>query len=164
VLPPATYGRVYGWIGPLTGAKQQEGHTPLLQILADRFGWPEQTAAVAKVYDALPASERSKACIVTENYGEAGGLNFFGPTYHLPTAISGHNTYYFWGYGDCTGQVVIALGIPQGDLAQVFGAVNPAGTIACVDCVDEERNLTIYVCRQPKLAMPDLWRRARHFN
>ncbi len=164
VLPPATYGQVYGWIGPLTGAKQQEGRTPLLQILADRFGWPEQAAAVAKVYDALPAGERAQACILTVNYGEAGGLNFFGPAYHLPQAISGHNTYYFWGYGKCTGQTIIALGYPQQELETVFGQVTPKGTIRCANCVDEESDLTIYVCQQPKFSMPDLWKKARHFN
>jgi 4-amino-4-deoxy-L-arabinose transferase-like glycosyltransferase len=164
MLPPSAYGRYYGWIGPLTGAKQQEGRTPLLQILADRFGWPEQTAAVARVYDALPAGERAQACILTGNYGEAGGLNFFGPSYHLPRAISGHNTYYFWGYGNCTGQTIIALGFSQQELATVFGEVAPAGTIMCANCVDEESDLTIYVCRQPKVSMPELWRWARHFN
>jgi 4-amino-4-deoxy-L-arabinose transferase-like glycosyltransferase len=164
VLPPAQYGQLYGWIGPLTGAKQQEGQTPLLQILADRFGWPQQAKAVGTVYTALPADERAQACIFTANYGEAGGLNFFGPAYHLPRAISGHNTYYFWGYGACTGQAVIALGFSQQELAQVFGQVTPAATITCANCVDEESRLTIYVCRQSKLPMRELWQRARHFN
>jgi hypothetical protein len=164
VLSPAQYGQLYGWIGPLTGAKQQEGHTPLLQILADRFGWPEQAKAVAAVYDTLPDAERAQACILTVNYGEAGGLNFFGPAYHLPQAISGHNTYYFWGYGSCTGQTVIAVGYSPQELQAVFGEVVAARTITCANCVDEESNLTIYVCRQPKFAMPELWRRARHLN
>jgi hypothetical protein len=164
VLPPAQYGPLYGWIGPLTGAKQQEGSTPLLQILADRFGWPEQVQAVAKVYDALPASEQAQACIATGNYGEASALNFFGPRYHLPTAISGHNTYYIWGPGACTGRVVITIGIPQADLQQSFGEITPSGTITCANCVDEESHLTIYVCQHPTRSIHDIWQSTKHFN
>jgi hypothetical protein len=164
VLPPATYGQYYGYVGALAGAKQAEGTTPLPQILADRFGWPEMAAAVATVYDGLPADERAQACIYTANYGEAGALNFFGPAHHLPTAISGHNTYYFWGYGRCTGQVLLTVGADQAELTQLYGSVTPAATITCATCASEESQLIVYVCRQPKLTLPELWQRARHFN
>jgi 4-amino-4-deoxy-L-arabinose transferase-like glycosyltransferase len=164
VLPPATYGHLYGWIGAASGAKQGEGNTPLPQLLADRFGWPEQTDAVAAVYHALPAADRAQACIVTSNYGEAAGLNFFGPAHGLPRALSGHNTYYLWGYGGCTGQVVITLGFSSADVHFFFGSVTAAAMIRCANCAQEESDLTIYVCRQPRVPMAALWREARHFN
>jgi len=164
ILPPATYGQYYGWLGALAGAKQTEGNTALPQILADRFGWPAMTASVARVYDALPADDRARACVFTGNYGEAGALNFFGPAYHLPRAISGHNTYWLWGYGDCTGQVLITVGVSPEDLARFYGSVTPAATITCGDCAEEESALTVYVCREPKAPMAELWKQARHFN
>jgi 4-amino-4-deoxy-L-arabinose transferase-like glycosyltransferase len=164
VLPPASYGHLYGWLGAATGAKQSEGNTPLPQILADRFGWPEQASAVAAVYHALPAADRARACIVTINYGEAAGLNFFGPAHGLPRALSGHNTYYLWGYGGCTGQVVLTVGYSREDVSALFGSVTAAATIRCANCAQEESDLTIYVCRQPRMPMAALWRQARHFN
>jgi hypothetical protein len=164
VLPPATYGHLYGWLGAVSGAKQSEGNTPLPQILADRFGWPEQAAAVAAVYRGLPAAERAQACIVTANYGEAGGLNFFGPVYGLPRALSGHNTYYYWGYGGCTGQVMIAVGYSPADVNFFFGSVTAAARVRCANCAQEESDLTIYVCRQPRVPMTVLWPAVRHLN
>jgi hypothetical protein len=122
------------------------------------------TAAVADVYDKLPADDRAKACIYTLNYGEAGALNFFGPRYHLPQAISGHNTYWLWGPGSCTGQVVITVGFSQEDLTPAFASVTPAAKISCAYCMPEESDLTVYVCRQPTAPLANLWKHAKHFN
>jgi 4-amino-4-deoxy-L-arabinose transferase-like glycosyltransferase len=164
-LAPEPYSRVYGFIGGSSGAKQQASATQLQpQILADRYGWAEMTAAVADVYKKLPADERAQACIYTLNYGEAGALNFFGPKDGLPRAISGHNTYWLWGPGTCSGQVVITIGFSQEDLTPAFGEVTPATKITCAYCMPEESDLTVYVCRQPKAPLADLWRRAKHFN
>jgi 4-amino-4-deoxy-L-arabinose transferase-like glycosyltransferase len=164
-LAPEPYSRVYEFIGGSSGAKQQASATQLQpQILADRYGWEEMTAAVANVYKALPADERAQACIYTANYGEAGALNFFGPARGLPPAISGHNTYYLWGPGNCSGKVVISVGISKEGLTPAFGDVTQAATLTCAYCMPEESDLTIYVCRQPKMSLADLWRSAKHFN
>ena len=53
------------------------------QHFADRFGWKNMAATVAGVYDSLPAEDRSRACVFTANYGEAGAIDFFGPDYGL---------------------------------------------------------------------------------
>jgi hypothetical protein len=82
----------------------------LPQQFADQFGWREMTSAVARVYDALPPAERGEACIFGENYGEASAINFFGERYGLPPALSGNQTYFYWGPGKCTGAVLIVLG------------------------------------------------------
>jgi hypothetical protein len=164
-LAPEPYSKFFSFIAGSAGARQQASATQLQpQILADRYGWPEMTAAVADVYDKLPAEDRAKACIYTLNYGEAGALNFFGPRYHLPQAISGHNTYWLWGPGSCTGQVVITVGFSQEDLTPAFASVTPAAKISCAHCMPEESDLTVYVCRQPKAPLADLWKRAKHFN
>ncbi len=53
---------------------------------------------VARLNDRLPPDERSEACALAGNYGEAGAINFFGAKHGLPKAISDHNSYYpFWG-------------------------------------------------------------------
>ncbi|MGI0079616.1 MAG: hypothetical protein ACRECH_08325 [Nitrososphaerales archaeon] len=85
------------------GAGQQNGG-PFPQYLGDKFGWNTMVATVAQAYYTL--QERSLACIFTSNYGEASAINFFGASYGLPKAISGHNNY-IWGPGSCNGEVVI---------------------------------------------------------
>ena len=47
------------------------------------------TKAVAKVYFSLPPAERATTAIFANSYGQAGAIDFFGPKYGLPKAISG---------------------------------------------------------------------------
>jgi hypothetical protein len=166
VLSPAAWVRYYGYLGGDAGAQQAKHQTGVLpQWLADRFGWPAMTYTVAQVYQSLPANERAQACILTINYGEAGALNFYGPRYHLPPAISGHNSYFMWGPGACTGQVLITVGYDKRDLQRTYGSVTQAATTHCVYCMPEEDTVPIYVATQPKgAALSGAWQRIQHFN
>jgi hypothetical protein len=53
---------------------QEERNRPaaLPQPFADRFGWRNLVATVARVYQRLPPAERAHAAIFAGNYGEAG--------------------------------------------------------------------------------------------
>ncbi len=95
---------------PLPVAEKSHRGAALPQHFSDQFGWEEMTAAVGRVYGALPANERAAACIGAGNYGEAGAIDFFGSRYGLPHAISGHQNYFLWGPRDCTGKLLILLG------------------------------------------------------
>jgi hypothetical protein len=100
ILPPAAFGATYGSLSGTTNAaaaQSEQGVFP--QPLGDRFGWNGMVKTVGKIYDELPAGERSRACIFTCNYDEASALDFLGGRRGLPPAISGHNTYYLWGPG-----------------------------------------------------------------
>ncbi|MGH2496341.1 MAG: ArnT family glycosyltransferase, partial [Ktedonobacteraceae bacterium] len=158
ILPPSLYGRATAIIGGNAGIKVEDRATGALpQQLADRFGWDTMTATVARVYHSLPQDEQAQACIFTENYGEAGAIDFYGPQYHLPQAISGHNTYYLWGPGNCTGAVVISIGNPLSMLQPAFASVTQAGTITCAYCMPAENNLPVYVCLHLKSSIQAIW-------
>ena len=58
------------------------------------FGWEDLVRRVARVYHALPTGQRATCAILATNYGEAGAIDFFGPRYGLPPAISPHNNYW----------------------------------------------------------------------
>jgi Dolichyl-phosphate-mannose-protein mannosyltransferase len=164
ILPVETLANITGAEGG-AGIKQErreEGQLP--QHFADRFGWENMAATVAGVYDSLPAEDRSRACVFTANYGEAGAIDFFGPEYGLPEAISGHNSYYIWGPGDCTGEVVISVGVPRGDLKTVFGEVEKEAMIRCEYCMPDEDDLPVYVCRDPSASLQDLWPQVKHYD
>jgi 4-amino-4-deoxy-L-arabinose transferase-like glycosyltransferase len=79
------------------------------QIFSDQFGWREMVREVARVYHALPPDVRAKTAIWCGNYGEAGAIDFYGPRYGLPPAISGHQSYYLWGPRDYTGESMIVI-------------------------------------------------------
>jgi hypothetical protein len=129
----------------------------LPQLFGDMHGWPEQAAAVAGVYNALPASDRAHAAILAKNYGEASAIDYFGPKLGLPTAISGHNQYGFWGPRGYPGDVVIAIGFNESFLNQSFSDIQAATTISPPHAMPEESNLTIYICRHPKAPLQQLW-------
>ena len=100
VLPVETLAKITGAAGGDAGIKTETREVAeLAQNFADRFGWEEMVASVAGVYEELPPEEQAEACILTGNYGEAGAIDFFGPEYGLPKAISGHNNYYLRGPG-----------------------------------------------------------------
>ncbi len=54
-----------------------------------------------------------------------------GDRHDLPPAISGHNTYYLWGPGRCTGEKMITVVFGRGEVEQVYDGVARAATITC---------------------------------
>jgi hypothetical protein len=123
------------------------------------------TRTVAGIYDDLPAAELSRVCIFTANYGEASALNFLGDRYGLPPAISGHNSYYLWGPGACTGEVMITVGLSRGEVERGYTVVERATTNTCRYCVLEEENgAPVYVAANPKAPISDLWPRTKHYE
>jgi Dolichyl-phosphate-mannose-protein mannosyltransferase len=128
---------------------------PLPQFYADMHGWREIAEATAGVYRSLPAEDRAKAAIFGNNYGEAGAIDFFGPALGLPKAIGAHQSYFYWGPRDATGEVLIVLG--EGDRAALESkcrSVELATTLHDRYAMPYE-NKPIYVCRG--IALSELW-------
>lgn len=100
----------------------------LPQYYADEFPWPGMVAAVARVYHSLPPDEQARAAIFCQNYGQAAAIDFFGPQYGLPKAISGHQNYFLWGPRNYTGEIVILVGEDEDDAREEFDSVTVAAT------------------------------------
>jgi 4-amino-4-deoxy-L-arabinose transferase-like glycosyltransferase len=163
-LPPATYVWLIQRLG-VKAPQEERGHTAVMpQVLADRFGWENMTATIARVYRALPPEERARAAILASNYGEAAAVDFFGPQYGLPKAISGHNNYWLWGAHGATGAVIIAVGVPRADLEKYFAAVEQAETIVSRYAMPHETNLPVYVCRDLRVPIEQAWPLLKRFT
>jgi hypothetical protein len=133
--------------------------------LPDKVGWSMMVANLSQAYNALPATERSHACIFTENYGEASAINFLGKSLGLPDAISGHNNYYIWGPGSCTGRVIITVGYSLSDDQKSFSNVTLLTTINCKYCISYESNLPVYLCTNPNFtSLSAEWPLVRHYD
>lgn len=143
--------------------KGQAQATQLPYGYALEMGWENMTAAVAHVYQSLPPSEQSQACILAQRYGEAGALNYYSANYHLPPVISGHNSYYFWGPGNCTGAVIISLGYAPDLLQHAFSVVKQAGVSTCQYCTADFSQIPIYVCYHSKTSMKAEWSMFKFF-
>jgi hypothetical protein len=134
-----------------------ETHDPTIlpQFYADRFGWQEMVDKTARIYNSLPPQDRAVAGIFTSNYGEASAINVLGQQYGLPTAISGHQTYWLWGPQGYTGQVMIVMGPPSARAAFASCQV--------VDHMDNPLSMPweikpIFLCRDRKVPYAADWK------
>jgi len=107
---------------------------------ADRFGWPQMVEGFAARYNALPPDVRAKTAIFCGNYGEASAVNILDPKYGLPTAISGHQNYFYWGWNGYTGESVFTLGNDPKDYADNYAEVIDLGPFDAPWIMDHEHH------------------------
>jgi 4-amino-4-deoxy-L-arabinose transferase-like glycosyltransferase len=129
----------------------------LPQWYADQFGWEEIVAEAAKAYARLSPDERTGCGIFGQDYGQAGAVDFFGPRFGLPPAISGHQTYFLWGPRGYSGNCLIVLGDSREQLEELFEHVEYVGTSA-ENPYALEQEIAVYICRGPKFGkLTDVW-------
>jgi len=148
-------------IAPESDENHAMGALP--QHYADRFGWEEMTAEVARVYHALPPEERERCAIMCGNYGEAGAITYYGRKLGLPPAVSQHNSYYLWGPGEGPFDVFIVVGIDGDDLRGTFASVEAGGRIQTRYSMPYEAKLTVWVARGLTVPLDEAWRAGKHY-
>jgi hypothetical protein len=157
VLPPAEMAR-YATLGPGWLVTSNTGQAlELPQDYADMLGWRERVEAVARVYDSLPPDVRAKTVIATENYGEAGAIDYYGPALRVPHAVCACGSYWFFGPGDLDGEVVLTYGVEESDLRKVYGSLQLVGLVNLPWSVPEERNAPLYLATEPRMTLQQLW-------
>jgi hypothetical protein len=136
----------------------------LPQDFADMLGWEEKVARVADVYHGLAPSDRDDAVIIASNYGQAGAIDFYGPHLGLPRARAPIGSYWFWGPGDKPGRVIIKVGGSDADLQGYCRTITLADRVGEPWVVPEERDLAIWVCRDPPATLQAVWPQFRGQN
>ncbi len=129
LVPPSQYA---GWEQRLNFRPEETENfkkSPLPQLLADMTSWPEFVRQVATAYNQLPPEIRAETGIYCGNYGEASALEVYGGQYGLPPAISGHQTYWFWGPRGQLRNNMIVVGQTQADVQKTFKDVHAVGVI-----------------------------------
>lgn len=133
------------------------------QIFADMFGWDDMVREIAHAYWSLPADARGKTGIACSNFGEAGAVDYFGPKYGLPKAVSGHQTYWFWGPGDYTGESLLIIGDNSARAHQLCENFDDVGNVFN-EYSREDEHFHIYWCHPLRGSLQQLWPQAKHFN
>jgi hypothetical protein len=161
VLPVDTFLRYQTYL-PFEGEKTETSFAgaALPQYYADEFPWPGQVAAVSEVYHSLTPEEQAKTAIFGSNYGQAAAVDFFGPQYGLPKAISGHQNYFLWGPRNYTGEIVILLGSTEKDAREQFESVTVAAKLDNKYALHYE-NRPILLCRGLKWNLQQGWSRVK---
>ena len=163
LLPPQEYSRIAAKIGINEVKTERQEDTQLPQVLADRFGWRELARDVAQVFKSLNPEDQSRVAIYTQNYGEAGAIDFFGGQYGLPKAISGHNSYWLWGTHGFSGDIAIVVGGRRQDHERAFESVELISVHKADFAMPYENNLPIYLCRKLKAPLGNIWPSTKHY-
>jgi hypothetical protein len=148
----------------LTGRNGAPAH--LIQpVFAEEFGWDRLASDVAAVYGALPPNVRARTAIYADTYADAGAIDFFGPRYGLPPAISSQNNYYLWGTRGYDGRELIAIGATRIALLRRYYR-----SVRLVRISSEplkwivEGPSPIYLCRDPVAPLDAIWPRLRWYG
>ena len=137
----------------------------------ETVGWPQVVRTVDGVWKSLPARQRASAVIFAGDYGEAGAINELGRGTGLPTAVSGHNSEWWWGPGNSRATTVVAVMPGPVDitssaatayLRQFFTNVRVAATLSNPYGIhNQEWDGHVYVCTGPRHPWAQLWPRLR---
>jgi serine phosphatase RsbU (regulator of sigma subunit) len=124
---------------------------------------PADDVSIA-IYYRLSPEDQKKCAIFADNYGRSSAIDFFGPRYGLPKSLGRHNNYWIWGPRGYTGELVIVLGGDLEDKQETFQSVEIAGTVRSEFAMPYENDLRIYVCRDLKIPLDQIWARLRHYD
>ena len=164
VLPPAAYFRYVEMTHLAQPQFEHRRTTSMPQLFADRFGWPEMTATVARVYNSLPPDVRAKTAIFGNDYGQSGAIDFYGPRYGLPKSIGGHLSNWYWGPRGYTGESVLVLGDDRETLEREFEIVRPMAEIGHPYAMAQE-HFTLYLAQKPRgWTFQSVWPQLKKFQ
>jgi hypothetical protein len=163
LLSPENFLRYQKAIGFQPPEIEHQQNGPLPQWYADEFGWQEMVEKVAQVYNSLPPEERARTAIFSNSWGEAAAVDFYGPRYGLPQAISKHNSYWIWGPGSYDGSTMIILRSNGRNEPKLFQSVEVVGHVEHPYARRDEY-FDIYLCRGLKENLKDLWPELKVFD
>ncbi len=148
-----------------TQAMADSGLWKLRKDFADMYGWTELVDTVSQTYDSIPSSQRATTMILTDNYGEAGAINLYGPARGLPTAVSGQLSYWYWLPPGADPQTVLVVGLDASYMAPYFADCRQVSTLTNRYGVrNEEWGRPVLICDQPRRALSQVWGDFRAFR
>ena len=155
-LPILPIDKLDGYVGTVTGGMLKNVYE-LTGTYHDQFGWKNQAESVAKVYHSLPPEDQASCMIIAGNFGQAGAIDFYGPALGLPPVTAGHQNYFFWARPEEDKRVAVAFGVDMEDPEMFFSDIQEAAVITCSEAVPSEQHVPVYVCREPKASLREVW-------
>jgi len=136
----------------------------LPQHFADQFGWDEIVQGTLAAWNKIPPAERKDCGIFAQDYGQAGAIDFLGPKYGLPNALSGDRTYWLWGPRGYSGNCMIVLNDTQEVLETHFEHVEYVGRTPANPYALEQQ-LTVFICHGFKHGTwADVWPKLKRWR
>ena len=151
---------------PIQPQQQEKSfHGTLLpQVFADQLGWRDFASQVGRAWAKLPASERARTSIKTDNYGEAAALDVYGEAAGLPPALTGHNQYFLWGpRGQRPVNLLVVQNHPE-RLSPYCQETTILGATYSPDAMAYENDKAIVFCLGLKIDIRSIWPDLKNFS
>ena len=97
-------------------------------------------------------------------YGEAATLDVYGREDGLPPALSGHNQYWLWGPRGYDGSLAINIGGDADRWRRICGSVDVVDKTSDPYAMPYENNRSIFICRDLRIPVAQLWGRLKRFR
>ncbi len=136
----------------------------LPQFYADMFGWQELADSVDAAVSRLPEDDLNNLHVFCWNYGEAGALTYYSDQLNIPPVISPHNSHYLWGYGNYDGKNLLFIGTSKEYLEKWFESVELVGKTKCELCMPYESDNPIWICKNLKVTVDEMWKQVKNYN
>lgn len=151
---------------PIKVPRSEHSHerVALPQHYADQFGWNEIVEKTAEAWHKIPVADHKDCAIFAQDYGQAGAIDFLGPKYGLPPALSGHQSWWLWGPRGYSGNCLIVLDDDRTVLEGLFEHVEYEGQSA-PNSYALETEIPVYICRGAKFGtLADLWPKLKRWR
>ncbi len=56
------------------------------------------------------------------------------------------------------------MGVPRSELERAFGDVERKATVRCEYCMPDEANRPVYLSRDPKASLQEIWPQTKHYD
>jgi hypothetical protein len=164
VLPVPDYIDYARRMGVMPSTSERKELAELPQFYADMHGWQELADTIDGVYQQLSPADQQRACVYAGNYGEAGAIEVLGGEQGQPPVVSGHNNYWLWGPGGNSGEVMIIIGGERERIEELFASAEQVATVECGYCMPYENHQPVWVARDLKMPIAELWPQLKHFD
>ena len=164
ILPPQQFKKHINALGVKIEIEEGKKGEPIPQWIADRLGWKEMASAVSSVYMSLPESEKRNCVIVSDSYGPAGAMEIYAGEFGLPPVYGTHNSFHSWGPPSDTVKTYIGIEIDADGARSLFESVEVASVYYCPDCTRPQREVPIYVMRNPVISVEKMWPEFKEYH
>ena len=149
ILKPPQYIEYVKKIHMENSERWEDGvYHDLPQDYADMVGWNELTNIVHSAWQELTPDEQKRCTLFSNNYGEAGSVNFLGHKYGLPEVVCYDDSYLFWAPDSISADFLIKMG-KDDNLYNLYNDVEIFGRIT--NPYARQSGTPVYICRNPKL-------------
>jgi len=157
ILKPAKYISFMEKIGMDNSQRWEDGeYHDLPQDYADMIGWEELAAIVGDTWQSLSPEQQSACSIFSNNYGEAGSVNFYGSKYDLPPVISYSDSYLLWAPDGIKAEYLIKIG-DDSNLPNLYHKVEVVGRITTPHARQE--GTPVSLCAEQKLDVNEFYKK-----